>query len=249
MTKTSPAVILAFHAERLEVDHVWSAVVDFLEKWNAHGLGSTFFVHTLRATMAGKDIRPRLEWLMDHGVEIAQHTHFYDSFEADQSGVRKETSLDSATVTRRLTEDHEYLCSGGFGPCGFVSGGWRVSPAITHWLVSAGFHYDCSLRSFDLPYLPKRDERYGYFTGVRCDDGLLRVPTTSGLTNYYRRAFRTSVAVDEFSYDIVYLHDKDLLNRGKRALLSALPLLGKVRRTRWIPVGRLANEIEVHLDG
>lgn len=248
MTKESSILSLAFHAERLELDNVWSAVVDFLEKWNARGLGSTFFVHTLRARMAGKDIRPRLQWLVEHGVEIAQHTHFYDFFEANQFGVRKTTSLDPATVTHALTQDHEYLCSAGFDPSGFVAGGWALSPAATPWLVRAGFRYDCSLRSFDLPYLPKRDEHFGYFTGVRCDSGLLRIPTTSDLTNHFRRLFRTSLIVEGFAYDIVYLHDTDLLDRRKRALLYALPTWGS-RKMRWIQVGRLADEMQMHLDG
>lgn len=235
---------LVFHAERLEFLPVWEKVTEFFTKWHRHERSATVFVCPIRAALSGADLRPRLDWLKERGCEIGQHTHFYGTFEESMGEIRKETSLTKENIRRCLNDDFEYLAGTGYRPHGFTAGAWVDEPSVLDWLLEKGFTYDCSVRSFKLPYKVPSERLSGTSTLPHYESRILRIPTTETLAGFYRRLLTgTSLTVGSIQYDLVYLHDTDLLAARKRWLLSMLPaVLG--HRAEAVTVQQLAPMVQ-----
>lgn len=215
---------LAVHAERLDFPPVWERVTAFLAKWLRLDRSVTVFVCPVRAARSGADLGPRLDWLRERGCEIGQHTHFYSKFEYSLGEIQKETLLTPENIRRCLNEDLEYLVGSGNRPHGFTSGAWVNDPSVLEWLLENGFTYDCSVRSFELPYDVASAGLGATSRLPHHENGILRIPTTETLAGFYRRFLKgSSLTVGNSQYDLVYLHDTDLLATRKRWLLSMLP--------------------------
>jgi peptidoglycan/xylan/chitin deacetylase (PgdA/CDA1 family) len=241
----SDLLAVTFHAEHLERDDVWSHVARAAGAFARRRIPLTFFVHPFHAIRAGFDLRARLQELRDQGHEIGQHTHYYARFEQTATGTNKRTSLESETIERCLARDHAYLGEAGFSPTGYVSGGWAINDEVFAWLRANRFRYDCSFRTYRLPYANPAAAAGDDASGPFWLDRLLEVPTTAGLTTWLRR--RPSGAPrpragDDARYELIYLHDTDLLEWPKRTLfLRAVPLLARGKRATT--AGELASVV------
>jgi hypothetical protein len=216
---------LAFHAERLESDRIWQEVTSLVRKCNAWHLPLTFFVAPFLAIESGTQIQERLRWLLTRRCEIGQHTHFYGDFRLTSQGQTiKRTSLERHVVHRCLERDLQYLVSAGARPQGFTAGGWAFNATVLAWLAARGFQYDCTPRTFRLSFEDKLISPGGHWTSAVHENNVLRLPTTADLVRFYKRGLRgTGLRIGEITYDLVVLHDHDLLARRKRWLVHALP--------------------------
>jgi peptidoglycan/xylan/chitin deacetylase (PgdA/CDA1 family) len=247
----SDLLAVTFHAERLERHDVWTQVARAAETFRRRRIPLTFFVHPFRAIRAGFDLRDRLVELRDLGHEIGQHTHYYAQFEQTATGTKKRTSIDLETIERCLARDHSYLAEAGFSPTGYVSGGWAIHDDIFAWLRENRFRYDCSFRTFPLPYANPASAPGDDATGPFWMDHLVEVPTTAALTTWMQRrplrAARRRTA-NGAGYELVYLHDTDLLDLRKRvAFRRFVPLLARGRRSTT--AGELASLVAPETGG
>ena len=211
------SITLAFHAEKLHEQRVWKKV-NRVAGWMAeHNMKATFFVYPFPAAVAGKSISDRVQWLGSLGHEIAQHTHFYAGMKIAKHEKRDDFS--KANVIHCLHRDFEMLKAFGCAPKGFTAGSWFVNDTVLDALVELGFVYDCSAQ-FPKPKTlgPGANNRWltapQYYFNAHGQ--LLCLPTTCSLGEWFKwgRKRRES---DQF-YQIVYLHDYDLLSL-KRSLL------------------------------
>lgn len=210
--------ILSFHTERLHDDRVWlrvSAVADYL---HARGLSAVWFSINPAApayAALGYDVQKwitRLAYLRDHGQRIEQHSHFY--------GVRKGLyDLSRENMERRLREDRAWLGSHGYAVKGFVSGAWIMNRTLMDILGRQGYAYDCSARTFRMRYLRGRGDEL-LLAEARPFGSVQEFPTTHALKNFWMPV--------SGPYQLVYLHDYDLLRLPFRILLH-LFLLRRVR--------------------
>lgn len=221
---------LALHAERLHDDPTWHRISRLLAQIERGGGRTTLFVSTLRAAAAGVDLRERLRELRERGHELGQHTHYYET--AIAAGIvsfTKRTALSEENIGRCLALDHETLTAAGIRPRGFVSGGWVIHDSVFSWLVEHGFEYDCSFRSFPLGYhSPAAGAGKSGPEPFDRADGLLEIPTTATLSLAVHRRLRrgkASARLGDLRYDVVYLHDYDLIDFRRRAQVAALQLL------------------------
>lgn len=239
----------AMHAEHLQRDDVWAAVTRFAAAFERRRLSLTLFVHPFHAIRAGFDLTSRLAELRERGHEIGQHTHYYARFEESADGVRKQTSLDAGTIVRCLDRDHAYLREAGIEPTGYVSGGWAIRDEIFAWLADHGFRYDCSFRSYRLPYsnpdAVAGDDAEGPFRM----DGVLEIPTTAAMSSWmWRRTARREVAAGGMRYRLVYLHDTDLIGRAKGLVFRRVaPLFAGSSRS--VTGAELASAVAHELGG
>lgn len=244
------ALAIALHAEKLHDDSVWQ-VVERLAVGSAERQALlTFFVHPFWAAKAGRDIAGRVRRLTSIGHEVGQHTHYYDTASGKPSG-HKATDLSAANVLRRLDEDHQTLSDAGAQPRGFVSGAWAVPDTLTGWLTERGFTYDCTYRTYTLPYQNAEavpgDGAHGPFWLER---GLLEVPTTTPLRAGALGAFRrhpSVVRVGDLEYQLVYLHDDDLLDARKRVALRVLMSGFQGRGYKIITADELAGMVRTRI--
>jgi peptidoglycan/xylan/chitin deacetylase (PgdA/CDA1 family) len=236
----SDLLAVTIHAERLERDDVWTHVARAAETFRRRRIPLTFFVHPFRAIRAGFDLRSRLVELRDQGHEIGQHTHYYADFEQMAAGTKKRTSVDPETIERCLARDHAYLGEAGFSPTGYVSGGWAIHDDIFEWLRANRFRYDCSFRTFQLPYKNPSAAAGDDASGPFWMDHLLELPTTAALTTWLQRRASRSKSGDGAGYELLYLHDTDLLDLRKRVAFRRLaPFLARGKRATT--AGELAS--------
>jgi hypothetical protein len=169
--------------------------------------------------VAGKSIAERVQWLGSLGHEIAQHTHFYAG--AKISKADKVDDLSNANINHCVHRDFEILKEFGFQPKGFTAGSWFVNDAVFDVLVELGFVYDCSAQfpgpqtSDPLPNTRwlRTPEYYSNSRGrIPC------LPTTCSLGQWFKWGLKTINESDQF-YQIVYLHDYDLLSLKSYILL------------------------------
>jgi peptidoglycan/xylan/chitin deacetylase (PgdA/CDA1 family) len=210
---------LAFHAEKLHDDQAWKRV-ERIARWMARNdIRATFFVYPFRAQVAGRDITDRVQKLASLGHEIGQHTHFYAGTKVDKP--EKVDDLSAANIAHCLYRDFETLQQTGFPPKGFSAGAWFMNQMILDTLVELGFAYDCSAQ---FPK-PKEVAHSPYqrwlqlpqvYTNSRGQ--LLCLPTTCSLGEWFKwgRKIRTEGQV---LYQLVYLHDYDLLSFRSYLLL------------------------------
>ena len=105
---------LTMHAERLEVDRVWSHDRRPAAPARASGWPSHLFVHPFSAIEAGADLGPKLRSLVERGHEIGQHTHYYAPRPAG-STAKPASLVDPTTSIRCLNRDLDYLRERGRG--------------------------------------------------------------------------------------------------------------------------------------
>ena len=243
---------LTMHAERLERDPVWDALRRALDRIEPHGVHITFFVHPFEAIRAEIDITDRMKELAERGHEIAQHTHFYAEYAASVAAIGKHTDLGPEVVDHCLTRDRDYLVEAGFTPRGFVPGGWAIDTAIFEWLGAHGYSYDCSYRTYRLPYKSRHARDGDDVAGPFRMGPLLEVPTSSSLKDEVLAApwaGSKAVAVADVKYRLSYLHDDDLLLRRKFLSLTRLRRLRLGGRVRHVTAGALAEVIGSRVQG
>ncbi|MEM4188090.1 MAG: hypothetical protein QXN56_02860 [Candidatus Hadarchaeum sp.] len=230
---------LVFHAEKLHDDHVWKRVIKIARWTTRQGMRLTFFVYPFRAQVEGKEIAERVRSLAALGHEIGQHTHFYAGSKVDKPD--KATDLSQANIRHCLFRDFEVLRSLGVQPRGFVAGAWIVNEVVWDTLIELGFGYDCSAR------FPKgagvRVSPYHRWLGmpqfyIREMGRLLCLPTTCSLGEWFKWG-RTVTTVGYLPYQLVYLHDYDLLSTPN-CLLPWLFLIMN-RHNRFFGTGALAD--------
>jgi hypothetical protein len=128
-------------------------------------------------------------------------------------------------LRRCLEHDHARLLAAGVRPRGFVAGAWAIHDEVYDWLMEHGFEYDLSFRRFPLPYDSPAAAR-----GEGCDApfvyrGLLAIPTTNTLALAVRHEIlgrRESPRIAGLPYDVIYVHDYDLVDVRRRVLLATL---------------------------
>jgi peptidoglycan/xylan/chitin deacetylase (PgdA/CDA1 family) len=233
------SITLAFHAETLHEQRVWKKV-ERIAGWMAeHNMKATFFVYPFPAAVAGKSISERVQWLGSLGHEIAQHTHFYAGMKIAKH--EKRDDLSKANVIHCLRRDFATLKEFGFPPKGFTAGSWFVNDAVLDALVELGFVYDCSAL-FPRPKTsgPVPNNRWlraaQYYSNSH--GRLLCLPTTCSLGEWFKWGHKARREGDQF-YQIVYLHDYDLLPLKGRLLLFCF-----VRMIKWAPLEQSASVAE-----
>ena len=129
------------------------------------------------------------------------------------------------------------LSDAGATPRGFVAGAWAIVDEVTPWLRDHGFAYDASVRAFPLSYDAGAAWRGNGWTGTEIEEGLVRLPTTAPVSRAVRgRVPRARIA--ETEYELLYLHDYDLLRRSHR--LAARAMIARGRHVRWTTAAELA---------
>ena len=204
---------LAFHTERLHDDRVWKRLLMILAVMRRRGSKATFFVYPFRAVVEEMDISDRVKALaVDYQQEIGQHTHFYAGSLVDQPD--KCTDLSPENIRTCLERDFEWLCRIS-QPRGFTAGGWIVTESVLGSLADLGFAYDCSAR---IPSLRKGEESSpnlwlaGAEKRLIQDRPLMLVPTTHTLKSSLLGSRCLTVPLKAGDqYQLVYLHDHDLL--------------------------------------
>jgi peptidoglycan/xylan/chitin deacetylase (PgdA/CDA1 family) len=225
---------ISVHAERLERDDVWRRTDAFLHRLERSGGRATVFVHPRSAIATGADLGPRIRALLERGHEIGQHTHFY----ADEEEEGKPLSDFSADGVRRCLErDHRLLCNAGAEPRGFVAGAWAIVDAVGPWLRGHGFAYDASVRAFPLSYKSDTTSRGDGWNAAEKEDGIVQLPTTAPVSAILRGRLRRA-RVGDVEYELLYVHDHDLLRARSRAATAALLATG--RHVRWTTAAELA---------
>ena len=233
------AVTLAFHAEKLHDQHVWKKVKRVAEWMTQQNIKATFFVYPLRAAVAGKSIAERVQRLGALGHEIAQHTHFYAGVKIAEH--EKLDDLSETNVVHCLRRDFETLMNFGFSPKGFSAGSWYINDAILDELVALGFVYDCSAQ-FPRPNASPAGPNYRCLRRPRyyskSNGRLLCLPTTCSLGEWFKWGGRMRRESDQ-CYQIVYLHDYDLLSPKLDVLLFCF-----LRLIKWKVLGESVSVAE-----
>jgi len=222
-------IALVFHAERLHADHVWREVEKVAHRLAARDVKATFFVYSFPAAVAAVDIAPRVRWLGSLGHEIAQHTHFYAGRKIGKN--EKIDDLSDANVVHCLQRDFEALRQSGFSPKGFTAGSWYVNDTVLSTLIGLGFDYDCSAQLLT-PRAAMRSPQQRWLGApqlFRNTSGqLLCLPTTCSLGQWFKSAARP-MRERHAAYQLIYLHDYDLLNLVERSMLRCFLKITKGR--------------------
>jgi hypothetical protein len=173
---------------------------------------ATFFVYPFRAEVVGRDITERVRTLASLGHEIGQHTHFYKGSKIDKPD--KTNDLSDGNIICCLRRDSDTLKMMGFSPKGFTAGAWLANETVWGTLVDLGFVYDCSVRfpgprkTATTPFLHWRlvPELYTTTRGH-----IVCMPTTCSLGEWFNWGRKAQVGAIH-AYQLVYLHDYDLLS-------------------------------------
>ncbi|MFL5738468.1 MAG: hypothetical protein ACJ76P_14235 [Actinomycetota bacterium] len=213
---------------------MWRRTDAFLHRLECSGGRATLFVHPRSAIAAGADLGLRIRALLGRGHEIGQHTHFYADGERDG---KPRSDLSADNVRHCLERDHRFLCDAGVEPRGFVAGAWAIVDAVGPWLREHGFAYDASVRAFPLTYESDAASRGDDRHAAETEDGIVRLPTTAPVSRILRRDVGRARVAD-VEYELLYLHDYDLLRRRSRAAAGALLLTS--RHVRWSTAAELA---------
>jgi hypothetical protein len=229
VAERSDRTLLVFHAERLHDDPVWRRVLPLARTLAEDGIAVTFFVFPYRAEAVGADLAPRVRELAELGHEIAQHTHFYagKSFLTE----RKYDDLSDANVIACLERDLDALRAMGVEPRGFTAGAWQLPEVGLEALLSLGFQYDCSARH-PQPGIERLNGHHRWLDGPSVYSGdagrLLLLPTTCSLGGWFKSRHKRGLPAPP-DYQMVYLHDYDLLASRTRLMLRTFLRLRRRR--------------------
>jgi len=222
----TPTTVLAFHAEKLHDEEVWRRVKKIAVWMAQQGWYATFFVDPFRAQVAGRDIADRVQTLATLKHEIGQHTHLYAGTRIDMPD--KMDDLSKVNILHCLRRDFATLCQIGVTPQGFTAGAWLVESTLPDRLIELGFVYDCSAR-LPTPTGISQSPYHRWLSSpqyhANATGRLLCLPTTCSLGEWFKwRYKRENVA----PYQLVYLHDYDLLSlRNYVRLYTFLAMLKK----------------------
>jgi peptidoglycan/xylan/chitin deacetylase (PgdA/CDA1 family) len=201
---------------------------------------ATFFVYPFRAQVVGKEITAQVKALGAMGHEIGQHTHFYESNKIDKPD--KENDFSPENIAYCLRRDFETLRQMGVTPKGFTAGAWFVNETVWDTLIELGIDHDCSVRfpkSHGPPNSPgfRWQKSASIYTNAK--GSLLIIPTTCSLADLFKRG-RKVIIDDNMQYQLIYLHDYDLLSAEKYALIWFFLTFN---RREFIEVRGLAEQI------
>ena len=133
----------------------------------------------------------------------------------------------------------------GVEPRGFTAGAWQLPKAALETLLSLGFEYDASGRHPQPGSKPVNPHhRWLVEAGSYSRNGrsLVLLPTTCSLGQWFRWGRRT-VITGPPDYQMVYLHDYDLLASRTPLMLGAFL---RLRRSRMdIDARALATDVRV----
>lgn len=233
-------IALVFHAEKLHADHVWREVEKVAHRLAARDVRATFFVYSFPAAVVAVDISARVRWLGSLGHEIAQHTHFYAGRKIRKN--EKIDDLSDANVVHCLQRDFEALRQSGFLPKGFTAGSWYVNDTVLSTLIRLGFDYDCSTQLLTPRGAGVSPHQRWLGTPEFFDNTsgrLLCLPTTCSLGQWFKSAARF-VREQQAAYQLIYLHDYDLLNVVERSMLSCFLKITKGKRL--VPSASIARD-------
>jgi hypothetical protein len=204
--------VLAFHAEKLHDDQVWRRIAHVARWLPQHGIKATFFVYPFRAQVANRDITDRVHSLAALGHEIGQHTHFYAGTKVDKP--EKVDDLSETNISYCLHRDFRTLHQMGFLPKAFTAGSWFVNGTVWDTLVELGFAYDCSAqfpKPVDMPKSPYNCWLRSPQIYRNPQGRLICLPTTCSLGEWFKWGRKVKTE-GKMPYQIVYLHDDDLLS-------------------------------------
>jgi len=232
-------IAIAFHAEKLHDDRVWKHMYRFASRLTKSDIIATFFIYPFRAQVAGIDITSRVQTVAALGHEIAQHTHFYAGTRIDSG--EKVDDLSENNIVQCLSRDFTTLERIGVRPRGFSAGGWLVNRTVCDTLINLGFGYDCSAQFPKPKKLVNSANNFwlrspGYYSNSRGQ--ILCLPTTCSLGEWFKWGWRVRTE-GRLPYQLVYLHDYDLLSLRHRLMLSCL-LKMSGRSTK--PLANIAGE-------
>ena len=224
--KEKKVMSLAFHAEKLHDERVWRRVKKIADWMAYRNSKATFFVYPFRAQVEGKDISDKVRYLGALGHEIGQHTHFYAGAQIDKHS--KVDDLSDANIRCCVQRDYETLRHMDIMPRGFTAGAWVVNEVVWDTLIDMEVVYDCSAR-FPKPKVaaPFPYHRWArspqIFTNAK--GSLLVLPTLCSLGEWFKwgRKMHLDGAT---SYQLVYLHDYDLLSFPHCVLIHIVLALG-----------------------
>ena len=236
------AVAIAFHAERLHDDQTWRRVERFARWMDRRNIRATFFVYPFRAQVAGMDITHRVRAVAALGHEIGQHTHFYAGTKIDHG--EKINDLSAENIINCLNRDFNTLAEMGFVPTAFTAGAWLVNRIVCDTLVNLGFVYDWSTR-FPQSRIVDQSPDHSWLRSPRFHShgqgGVLCLPTTCSLGEWFKWGRRVKIEA-RFPYQLIYLHDYDLLSFRNRLLLSCF--LNICSRHTFMPLATIAQEYQ-----
>jgi hypothetical protein len=230
---------LAFHAEQLHERRVWKKVSRVAGWLAEHNMKATFFVYPFPAAVAGKNLSKHVQWLNSFGHEIAQHTHFYAGTQITKHEKRNDFS--KANIIHCLRRDFETLKAFGFPPKGFTAGSWFINDVVLDTLIELAFVYDCSAQ-FPRPKTWGRNppddclSAPEYYSNAH--GRIFRLPTTCSVGEWFKWGHKAGQERNPF-YQIVYLHDYDLLSLKRSFLLSCF-----LKLSLWKVLGPSASLAE-----
>jgi hypothetical protein len=236
---------LCFHAEALHDDRVWQRLQVILRMMAKRGSFATFFVYPLRAIVNSKDICDRIKTLADLGHEIGQHTHFYSGTAIQ--GPHKTNDFREHNIRECIQRDYEWLCQVA-EPKGFTAGGWVAMESLYDTLINFRFMYDCSAR---IPALSRgnRPPLTLWLEKVqvhRNSAGSISIfPTTHTVRDSLLHSRDRFVTLNsQYNYQLIYLHDYDLLRWSLWTYLACRIATGSLLlpvRALHEAIGKLPN--------
>jgi hypothetical protein len=225
---------VSLHAERLERDDVWCRTDAFLHRFGAKGRPR----HRVRPPplrdrgrrgAPPADRRPARSRARDRTTHALLRGGRRGRETADRSLARERPAMPRS----RSSLSHRCRC----GSAGFVAGAWAIVGEVTPWLRDHGFTYDASVRAFPLSYDSGAAAPGDGWTAARIEQAIVCLPTTAPVSRAVRgHAPRAQVA--DTDYELLYLHDYDLMRARTRA--AAVGLFLTSRRARWTTAGALA---------
>jgi len=235
-------VAIAFHAEKLHDDSTWKRVRQVAGWMTQRNMKTTYFVYPYRAQVAGRDISERARELAYLGHEIGQHTHFYAGANVDKGN--KVDDLSQENIVRCLSRDFETLRQMGAAPEMFTAGAWLVNPILYETLVGLGFRYDWSAQ-FPKPKNSSCSPYNSWLRSPRFSSNsrgrILCLPTTCSLGEWFKWG-RTVRTEGTLPYQLIYLHDYDLLTARNRVLFSIFRYISRHRT--FMSLSSIAQQYE-----
>ena len=223
--------VVSCHVERPLDDAVWERYRSLL-RTRPGGFAIASLVRPADRA-AGEDETLWLERAREMGEHgpLGHHTHWTAPDHARPTG---------GETGDRVLDEGRRLRAESLAPTVFCGGGWYTDVDVAEACAELGY-VDCTPRATRPPYLPE-GERWASLPSpavISLPSGrsLASIPTTHSLGDL-ARALRRRAPLPSVTH--VYLHDTDLLNRRRRALVRIL-LPALARRARSADLDSLAD--------
>ena len=222
-------ICLTVHTERLHSDFLWDDVKRTIKFFNKLNIKATWFC--INPDFVGykfdeKKWITRIKFLIDHGQEIQQHTHFYLGKQGVPKGIGYD--LGQENIKKRLLEDKHWLEKNiKIAPKGFVSGAWKINSRIKDELKAQEYEYDLTSRGKE----------------ARFTNDFMEIPTLFNLKACLlsRKKF---ICFNDFCFSTVYFHDFDLERRIFRVFLKMYILYSRFSGCEFISTRELYDKIK-----